>query len=184
MSVSRGLSFPVLAALVLAAATACTADTPARPEIERPSSAWTAAPPIYQAAITSALGAQGCPSVDRNLVAAQLQFESNFTHDAVAVSGASGAAQISPSAWQEWAPKVGATDPLNVLDSVTVQVAVNCDNAALLQKAGAEPSLNNLVSAYSVGVNSTVNPGSHHLSVPFKDLGIEQIVAAATPQER
>lgn len=182
MTIRRRLVLPALAAVVLAAATACTTDTGAAPTGDRPSSAWTAAPPIYQAAITSALGAQGCPSVDRNLLAAQLQFDSNFTHDAVSVAGLRGAAQIAPATWDLWAPKVGATDPMNILDSVTVQVALNCDIAAQLQKAGAEPTLDNLVSAYMVGVGSTLDPGPHHLFVPFEELGIDRIVAAATPQ--
>jgi hypothetical protein len=61
--------------------------------------------------------------VDWQLLASLVWAESSFQQDVQSTAGAMGLAQIMPTTWAEWAPKVGAKDPYNATDNLTVGAA-------------------------------------------------------------
>lgn len=74
--------------------------------------------------------------VDWQLLASQAWAESSWRPDAVSGAGAKGLMQIMDATWQEWAPKVGATDPFNARDSLRVGAAYL---AWLIKTTGGNP---------------------------------------------
>lgn len=61
--------------------------------------------------------------VDPDLLLSQAWAESSFNPYAVSSAGAQGLFQVMPATWGEWGPKVGASDPFNVIDSARVGAA-------------------------------------------------------------
>lgn len=185
MFVTRSLAGAALAAAAVVAVASCSTEqfgtSPVRGDNSDPavSAAWEAAPPIYQAAIGTALRGQGCPTVDRNLVAAQLKFASGFTTEATSPAGAAGPAQYLPATWDTLAPGVGATDPRNILDATAVLVAENCRNAEQLRARGHSPTLNLIASSWLIGVDNTLNPDSGRLA---EDSGLRALIVTASPE--
>jgi len=61
--------------------------------------------------------------VDPDLLLSQAWAESSFDPKAISRVGAKGLFQIMPPTWDEWAPKVGASNPFDAVDSARVGAA-------------------------------------------------------------
>jgi hypothetical protein len=61
--------------------------------------------------------------VDWQLLASLVWAESSFRQDVESTAGAMGLAQIMPTTWAEWAPKMGAKDPYSAVDNLKVGAA-------------------------------------------------------------
>jgi soluble lytic murein transglycosylase-like protein len=75
--------------------------------------------------------AQQCPGLSRELIAAQIQAESDFNPNAVSPANAVGPSQFIPSSWEVWgvdADGDGARNPFSIPDAVTAQAAFMCEN--------------------------------------------------------
>lgn len=182
---TRSLIVAAAAATVMTAA-GCGHDARTEPSSapaaeQKASTAWKAAPAIYRAAITTALRSHGCPGVGRDLIAAEIMASSDFDHTAVSPVGALGPAQIPPSMWDRYAPGVGATDPHNILDAATVQVAINCADAAKLTDLGHTPTTELLARAYVGGVDNAVS-SQQAVIARIDESGAARVLQLAQPQ--
>jgi murein DD-endopeptidase MepM/ murein hydrolase activator NlpD len=83
--------------------------------------------------------------------------ESSFNPDAKSDAGAMGLLQIMPDTWDEWAPKVGATDPWNPEDSIKVAAAY----LGWLKSALPEGQNDTvaIMTAYNWGIGNVLNKG-------------------------
>jgi len=61
--------------------------------------------------------------IEWQLLASQAWAESSFDPKAISRAGAKGLFQIMPATWDEWAPKVGASNPFDAVDSARVGAA-------------------------------------------------------------
>lgn len=85
------------------------------------------------------------------LLASLAWAESSWNPGATSKAGAIGTLQIMPTTWQEWAPKVGASNPLDARDNLRVGAAYF---AYLLKTLGNEWSA---LCAYNFGIGNVLN---------------------------
>lgn len=178
------LPLPGLGVLVACAASAAVLIGCSAPDSDEPtdSIAWRQAPQAYQDAIIEALNEHGCPSVDRNLVAAQFQEASAFDPPATSAVGAQGPAQILPAQWAKWAPRVGAEDPHNLPDPAKVLVAMDCDAAEQITARGHTPTPRMIAAVIAVGMDNAVSTDPDIIERVNSDGGVDRIISAATPE--
>lgn len=130
------------------------ADSPGPPS----SVAWEKAPAKYRTAIEGALAEYGCEGVTRDVIAAQIYTASKFKAVQSQSGIGSGPAQLPLPLWNQYAPKVEATDINNPTDSTKVLVLFNCDTAKALTAANTATSVDNMMTAYVAGIDAVLKP--------------------------
>ena len=81
--------------------------------------------------------------------------ESRWDPQAVGAAGERGLMQIMPATWQEWAPRVNASDPFDPLDCVRVSAAYLLWVAKQLRQVG-RPEPHWTLVAYNWGIGNVL----------------------------
>ncbi len=107
----------------------------------------------YAAAMTAAEVENGLPP---GLLQEVARGESNFDPNAESPVGAMGVMQIMPGTWDEWAKKVGVTDPWNAEDNIAVSAAYLAWLRDTLPSD--KQDIRSVMIAYNWGIGNATNP--------------------------
>jgi murein DD-endopeptidase MepM/ murein hydrolase activator NlpD len=116
-------------------------------------------PPAYTTLVTDA--ASSCPGLPVNILAAQLQVESDWNPQARSPAGAVGIAQFLPGTWASWGldgDHDGVANPLDPADAIPSAAGYDCAIKQMVNGLPGEP-LQLMLAAYNAGPAAVLNAG-------------------------